>query len=98
MGVTEVTVYAFSIYNFQRSQDEVDGLMELAKQKLAVLVEERYIIKDHKLMLLHDILQCSDLIKRHGVCIRVLGDLELLPRDVQEAVAHCVKLTKDNNK
>ena len=43
-------------------------------------------------------LQCSDLIKRHGVCIRVLGDLELLPWDVQEAVAHCIKLTKDNNK
>ena len=72
--------------------------MELAKQKLAVLLEERYAIKYHKLMLLNVLLQCSDLIKRYGVCIRVLGDLELLPREVQEAVARCVKLTKDNNK
>ena len=40
LGIKEVTVYAFSIYNFQRSKDEVDGLMELAKQKIARLLQE----------------------------------------------------------
>ena len=40
LGIKEVTVYAFSIYNFQRSKDEVDGLMELAKQKIARLLKE----------------------------------------------------------
>ena len=42
LGVTEITVYAFSIENFKRSKEEVDGLMELAKQKVATLLEERY--------------------------------------------------------
>ena len=42
-----VTVYAFSIENFNRSKYEVDGLMQLAKVKLEQLVQhgellERY--------------------------------------------------------
>ena len=41
LGVTEVTVYAFSIENFKRSQEEVEYLMELSKQKVARLLEER---------------------------------------------------------
>ena len=35
---------------------------------------------------------------KHGVCIRVLGDLELLPRDVVEAVARAVNFTRENNR
>ena len=35
-------MYAFSIENFKRSKEEVDGLMELAKQKFDRLMEERY--------------------------------------------------------
>lgn len=42
MGVTEVTVYAFSIENFKRTKEEVDDLMELAKKKVASLMENRY--------------------------------------------------------
>lgn len=49
LGVNEVTVYAFSIENFKRSQDEVDYLMELAKQKIARLMEERFVI--HKTLI-----------------------------------------------
>lgn len=46
-GVKAVTVYAFAIENFNRPQAEVDGLMRLAKTKLAQLVQhgelmERY--------------------------------------------------------
>ena len=41
LGITELTVYAFSIENFKRSKEEVDGLMELAKQKIAKLLEEK---------------------------------------------------------
>ena len=40
----------------------------------------------------------SELIERHGVCIRVLGDVKLLPRDVQESVAKAVTMTMNNNK
>ena len=35
-------MYAFSIENFKRSKDEVDGLMELTKQKVVKLMEEKY--------------------------------------------------------
>ena len=41
LGIVEVTVYAFSIENFKRSKEEVDGLMELARQKFAKLLEEK---------------------------------------------------------
>lgn len=36
-GVKTVTVYAFSIENFNRPKYEVDGLMEMAKVKLEQL-------------------------------------------------------------
>jgi ditrans,polycis-polyprenyl diphosphate synthase len=38
------------------------------------------------------------IIMKHGVCIRVLGDLELLPTDIQQSVAKAVVLTRDNTK
>ena len=41
LGVNEVTVYAFSIENFKRSKDEVDGLMALAKEKFVRLIDEK---------------------------------------------------------
>ena len=34
----------------------------------------------------------------HGVCIRVLGDIELLPADVQQSVAKAVLMTSDNTR
>ena len=34
LGVKCVTVYAFSIENFRRSEEEVGGLMELAERRL----------------------------------------------------------------
>ena len=41
LEIPEVTVYAFSIENFKRSKEEVDGLMELATQKFDRLMEEK---------------------------------------------------------
>ncbi|XP_032691700.1 dehydrodolichyl diphosphate synthase complex subunit DHDDS [Odontomachus brunneus] len=41
LGVNEVTMYAFSIENFKRSKEEVDGLMQLAKQKFEALLEDK---------------------------------------------------------
>ncbi|XP_012543466.1 dehydrodolichyl diphosphate synthase complex subunit DHDDS isoform X2 [Monomorium pharaonis] len=40
LGITEVTVYAFSIENFKRNKKEVDELMDLARQKFKRLLEE----------------------------------------------------------
>lgn len=41
MKVSEVSVYAFSIENFKRSQDEVNGLFDLAREKFQRLLDER---------------------------------------------------------
>lgn len=36
---------------------------------------------------------CRENLKKHGVCIRVLGDLPLLPVDIQELIAQAVLAT-----
>jgi ditrans,polycis-polyprenyl diphosphate synthase len=43
LGMTTVTVYAFSIENFKRSKAEVDGLMELAISGFSQLLEQRFV-------------------------------------------------------
>ncbi|ESP01058.1 hypothetical protein LOTGIDRAFT_225491 [Lottia gigantea] len=80
LGICEVTVYAFSIENFKRSKEEVECLMEIARQKFSKLLEEK------------------EMIEKHGVCIRVLGNLTLLPLDVQEIIAEAVNFTKHNTR
>ncbi|XP_047455766.1 dehydrodolichyl diphosphate synthase complex subunit DHDDS [Mugil cephalus] len=80
LDIPEVTVYAFSIENFKRPKDEVDGLMELARQKFEKLLEER------------------ENLEKHGVCIRVLGDLNMLPLDLQQLIAKAVLTTSSHNK
>jgi len=44
LGISQVTVYAFSIENFKRSKEEVDGLMELAREKFSRLLQERLMV------------------------------------------------------
>lgn len=41
LGISRVTVYAFSIENFKRCKEEVDYLMELAREKFSQLLQER---------------------------------------------------------
>ena len=40
IGVREVTVYAFSIENFNRAEAEVSDLLNLARDKFVKLLEE----------------------------------------------------------
>ncbi|KAL1131748.1 hypothetical protein AAG570_011361 [Ranatra chinensis] len=80
LGIPEVTVYAFSIENFKRSEEEVNGLMELARGKFKRILLER------------------ETLNEHGVKIRVIGNLSLLPPDIRKLVAEVELITKDNNK
>lgn len=41
IGIEEVTVYAFSIENFKRSKNEVNTLLELAREKFRQFMEEK---------------------------------------------------------
>uniref|UniRef100_A0A8C2VEJ7 Alkyl transferase n=1 Tax=Chinchilla lanigera TaxID=34839 RepID=A0A8C2VEJ7_CHILA len=79
LGILEVTVYAFSIENFKRSKNEVDGILDLAREKFTYLMKEQ------------------EKLQKYGVCIRVLGDLYLLPLDLQELIAQAVRATKNYN-
>uniref|UniRef100_A0A8C5L3N4 Alkyl transferase n=1 Tax=Jaculus jaculus TaxID=51337 RepID=A0A8C5L3N4_JACJA len=79
LGILEVTVYAFSIENFKRSKSEVDGLLDLAREKFSNLMKEQ------------------EKLEKYGVCIRVLGDLHLLPLDLQQAIAQAIQTTKNYN-
>lgn len=44
LGIPEVTVYAFSIENFKRSEEEVEALMELSRQKFQRLLSEKLVL------------------------------------------------------
>ena len=39
-----------------------------------------------------------DMIKKHGVCVQVLGDLTLLPVELQQSIARIVKLSRENTR
>uniref|UniRef100_A0A182N470 Alkyl transferase n=1 Tax=Anopheles dirus TaxID=7168 RepID=A0A182N470_9DIPT len=78
VGISEVTVYAFSIENFKRTQDEVDTLMNLARDKFQRLLAER------------------DKLHERGICIRIIGNWDLLEPDIRRSIAEAVLLTRDN--
>lgn len=80
LGISEVTVYAFSIDNFKRSKEEVECLMELARQRAKRLLEEK------------------DELNKHGVCVRLIGNLNLLPQDIQNIIVEVVNLSKNNTR
>jgi len=80
LGITEVTVYAFSIENFKRPQPEVDELLKLAQEKFERLIEEK------------------DRLAEHGVRVNVIGNLSLLPTDMQLLVEKATSLTRKNRR
>ena len=41
---------------------------------------------------------CREMIQKHGVCVRALGDLTLLPEDLQRSVARVVNFSQNNRK
>jgi ditrans,polycis-polyprenyl diphosphate synthase len=80
MNIREVTVYAFSIENFKRSKEEVNGLFDLAREKFQRLLDEK------------------EKINKLKVCIRIFGDIRLLPVDLQKLIAQVVEISKHNSK
>lgn len=95
-GVKVVTVYAFSLENFNRPKGEVDGLMLLAKTKLSQLVQhgelmERYdarlkicgkreLIPDDVMEIMNRAVEATS--KNHGyVCASARASSCVLARD-----------------
>lgn len=74
-GVKVLTVYAFSMENFNRGHEEVDYLMGLLKDSLIRFAE-------------------SEVVHKKRVCIKVLGDVTMLPDYVRDAVEYAYDKTQ----
>ena len=66
-GIKVVTIYAFSTENFDRSEDEVDHIMELAQDRFERVAQ-------------------SEVVHRHQVRVRAIGQLSDLPSQVIAAI------------
>ena len=75
LGINELSVYAFSLENLKRSQDEIDTLMNIARMKL------------------NEIEKSLDKIHEQQICIRIVGNLDLLPEDIRQSSYHLMKET-----
>ncbi|UDF02330.1 polyprenyl diphosphate synthase [Asticcacaulis sp. AND118] len=77
LGVTHMTVFAFSTENWRRPATEVSDLMGLLKA---------FIRSD------------LDRLAREGVCVRIIGHVEGLPKDIRECVEEAHTRTKGNTR
>jgi undecaprenyl pyrophosphate synthase len=138
LGVSCVSVYAFSIDNYRRSGEEVATLMQLAEEKLAHMLQVcgmravlgcssrsrnrsvgemvrattcRLSANSAKqsgtvpakslyclLLVLSLRAQEHDVLVRHGVQVRVIGDLSLAPPGVQAAAAAIMDATRHHGR
>ncbi|CAH0668839.1 unnamed protein product [Spodoptera exigua] len=110
LGIPEVTVYAFSIENFKRSKEEVDGLMDLARDKFQRLLDEieqinEWGVRIHiagRLSLLPEDLQAlvskSMLATKHNNKLRLNIAYAYTGRDeISRAASHIVDGVKNND-
>ncbi|CAF1059387.1 unnamed protein product [Rotaria magnacalcarata] len=79
LGINEMSVYAFSLENLKRSQDEVDTLMNIARVKL------------------NEIEKALEKIHEQQMCIRIIGNLDLLPDDIRKSSYRLMKETDHYN-
>jgi len=80
LGINQVTVYAFSIENYKRPSEEVDSLLNLARDKFRRLIKE------------------ADRFAKEGVRVNVIGNLSLLPSDLQSLIFQAMEVTSKNEK
>lgn len=99
LGVEEVSVYAFSIENFKRPKEEVDGLMELAAEKFHQMMQGLF---SDCSVFSSIILICkkteNKMIDKLGIRVRVMGDLALIPEKTRAAIDAVVDYSKHNTK
>jgi len=81
MGVNEVTVYAFSIENFKRTEHEVDGLMDLAKRKFRELLDDKATVAKHGVRFRF----FGDISRLPADLQQLLAEISLFTRDFDKA-------------
>lgn len=80
LGITHVTLFAFSVENFKRTATEVSEIMNLARQKCDSILDD------------------IDKVNEAGICIKVAGDLHMIPEDLRIKVEKVQNMTCNNNK
>ena len=69
-----------SIENFKRPPEEVEGLLNLARDKFRCLINE------------------ADRFAKEGIRVNVIGNLSLLPNDLQDLIFQAMESTSKNEK
>jgi ditrans,polycis-polyprenyl diphosphate synthase len=103
-------VYAFSIDNFKRPQEEVDALMSLAEKALLELCSHGYVassinirsprsgVENQPTNQTNQTSRRRGVLAEHGVRLNTIGKTQLFPPAVQAALAEAKELTKNNNR
>jgi tritrans,polycis-undecaprenyl-diphosphate synthase [geranylgeranyl-diphosphate specific] len=74
IGIPYITVYAFSTENFNRTDKEVEFLMDLAAESFREMAD-------------------NELVQKNRIRIQALGNLEILPDNVREAIEYARERT-----
>jgi len=105
LDIPHVTVYAFSIENFNRDPTEVDALMAMARTRLVEICQHGSVALSLSFTCARAPLVAdpgshprSALLQQYGIQIRVLGRRDLLPLDVQDSCAKAEEMTASNTK
>ncbi len=81
LGIKELTLYAFSMQNFNRPKQEFDYLMRIFNSMFEELFSEERLKE----------------INDKGLRINVIGRIHLFPEDVYEKMLKIMELTKNND-
>jgi len=82
LGVREVTLYAFSLENFDRPKEEFDFLMNLFAKEFSDLMKD-----ENRKKLTED-----------GLKVNFMGRIRMFPENVQKAMRELMEFTKNNTK
>ncbi|MBI4151152.1 di-trans,poly-cis-decaprenylcistransferase [Candidatus Woesearchaeota archaeon] len=80
LGVKELTLYAFSVENFSRPQEEFDYITDIFLKEFKELSEPKNL----------------EQLKQDGLRIRFLGRTWMFSKDIQDAMAFLTEQTKAN--
>lgn len=81
LGIHELTLYTFSVQNFNRPKEEFDYLMNVFKQEFDTMLQPDNLTK----------------LNQNGLRINFIGRLTMFTPDIQEKMNKLMELTKNNN-
>lgn len=81
LGISELTLYAFSVENFGRPKEEFDFILKLFKEAFVDLKTNPVI---------------NEKGKKRGIKIKFLGRIEMFPKEIQSMMRELMKMTAGN--